>query len=481
MNIIEKEDNTQKVFLSENTLDVLEILQENYDYIYESMRQEGFNLKYGECNLFKEIVFDNKVVGFCSYDFSREFITAAINNIYVLPEFRGNKLFLDEIKKTMEEHNKPSIMEPTRFIVELLIKYGFACKINENIVASAIEFVIPGEHVLSNIDYDNEELSTHFYDLSICASIHILDLNKSHIAYSAPLNHDILKYDCLDYRKSMDDDYFKQISQLFKENDVELMDIMLDLESNLPIKNYTLEEVIGKEGEFSFYIESLIDDAHVTHEKALKIKQQILEEYEAGMILNESLLIRLAYLFEENPKPTITSHDETCPYCSMPIDDHDRYCHFCGINLSYNPEEMQDNLLNSINTERDEFGEDIRFIAYKFLKLIDEKIELEYSIFTIENNYNVSWRYLKEFLDKNDYFSGGSITDEGYQFMRGHPLHFWEKYRIDVVDYTDFEDYFYSHENSSPVEICLDYLKQFGDDECIVKIIDEINKDCLDN
>lgn len=481
MNIIEKEDNTQKVFLSENTLDVLEILQENYDYIYESMRQEGFNLKYGECNLFKELVFDNKVVGFCSYDFSREFITAAINNIYVLPEFRGNKLFLDEIRKTMEEHNKPSIMEPTRFIVELLIKYGFACKINENIVASAIEFIIPGEHVLSNIDYENDELSTHFYDLSICASIHILDLNKSHIAYSAPLNHDILKYDCLDYRNSMDDDYFKQISQLFKDNDVELMNIMLDLESNLPIKNYTLEEVIGQEGEFSFYIESLIDDAHVTHERALKIKQQIREEYEAGMILNESLLIRLAYLFEENPKPTITSHDETCPYCSMPIDDHDRYCHFCGINLSYNPEEMQDNLLNSINTERDEFGEDIRFIAYKFLKLIDEKIELEYSIFTIENNYNVSWRYLKEFLDKNDYFSGGSITDEGYQFMRGHPLHFWEKYRMDVVDYTDFEDYFYSHENSSPVEICLDYLKQFGDDECIVKIIDEINKDCLDN
>lgn len=481
MNIIEKEDNTQKVFLSENTLDVLEILQENYDYIYESMRQEGFNLKYGECNLFKELVFDNKVVGFCSYDFSREFITAAINNIYVLPEFRGNKLFLDEIRKTMEEHNKPSIMEPTRFIVELLIKYGFACKINENIVASAIEFIIPGEHVLSNIDYENEELSTHFYDLSICASIHILDLNKSHIAYSAPLNHDILKYDCLDYRNSMDDDYFKQISQLFKDNDVELMNIMLDLESNLPIKNYTLEEVIGQEGEFSFYIESLIDDAHVTHERALKIKQQIREEYEAGMILNESLLIRLAYLFEHNAEPTITSHEETCPYCSMPIDDHDRYCHFCGINLSYNPEEMQDNLLNSINTERDEFGEDIRFIAYKFLKLIDEKIELEYSIFTIENTYNVSWRYLKEFLDKNDYFKDGSITDGGYQFMMSHPLHFWEKYRMDVVDYTDFEDYFYLHENSSPIEICLDYLKQFGDDECIVKIIDEINKDCLNN
>ena len=75
MNIIEKEDNTQKVFLSENTLDVLEILQENYDYIYESMRQEGFNLKYDECNLFKEIVFDNplmEIVKECLIDNPKE-------------------------------------------------------------------------------------------------------------------------------------------------------------------------------------------------------------------------------------------------------------------------------------------------------------------------------------------------------------------------------------------------------------------------
>ena len=481
MNIITKDDNTQKVFLSENTLDVLDILQKNYHYIFESMVEEGFSLKYNECNLFKELVFDNKVVGFCSYDFSREFITAAINNIYVLPEFRGNHLFLDEIKKTMEDHNKPSIMEPTRLIVELLMDYGLARKVKGNIVASAIEFVIPGEHVLSNTEYNNDELSTHFYDLSICASIHILDLNKSHIAYSAPLNHDILKYDCIDCRNKMDETYFSKISQLFRDNDVELMNVILDLENGLPIKNYTLEEIIGEEGEFSFYIESLIDDAHVTQEKAFKIKQQICEEYEAGMILSESLLIRLAYLFNEKAEPTITSHDETCPYCSMPIDDHDRYCHFCGINLSYDVSDMQDSLLKSINENNYEFVEDIRFIAYKFLKLIDEKIEFEYSVFTIENTYNISWDKLKEFLEKNEYFADNSITDNGYEFIMNHPLHFWEKYHMDVIDYTDFENFFFEHDNLSPVEICLDYLKQFDDDKYIVEIIEEINKDCLNN
>lgn len=79
----------------------------------------------------------------------------------------------------MLEHNKPSIMEPTRLVVEILIKYGFACKINDDIVASAIEFIVPGNHVLSNQEYDDEELSTHYYDLSICSCIHILDFSKS--------------------------------------------------------------------------------------------------------------------------------------------------------------------------------------------------------------------------------------------------------------------------------------------------------------
>ncbi len=474
MDIIIKDNNNQRVFLSENNLDVIEILQENYPYIYDAIENEGFILKYRECNLFKELVFEKKVVGFCSYDFSREFITAALNNIYVLPEFRGNKLLLSELIKTMEEHNKPSIMEPTRLVVELLIDYGFACKINDNIVASAIEFIVPGEHVITNADYANEELSTHYYDLSICASIHILDWNRKHIAYSAPLNYDILHYDDIG---TVDEEYVDGLIDFYKKNDVKLMEAILKLEENLPIKNYTLEEIIGDDENFSFYMETLINDAHVTHTKALEIKQQMKEEYEAGMILNESLLIRLAYLFNQNSSPTITSHVEVCPYCEMPIDDHDKFCHFCGINLNYDPYEMQNSLFKSLNTSKSDFNEDIRFIAYKFLKLIDEKIELEYSIYTIENTYNIDWEDLNSFLHKNNYFKNNSITSEGYEFLNSHPLHFWQKYNMDVVNYTDFENYFYNHPDSNPVEVCLNYLSQSDDDEYVLEIINELKKD----
>lgn len=477
MNMIKRDDKTQKVFLSEGTLDVEDILKTHYDYIYQSIKNEKLILKYSQCNLFKELLFDDKVVGFCSYDFSRGFITAALNNIYVLPEYRGKSIFKNEILKTMEDHNKPSVMEPTRLIVELLIRYGFARKINDNLVASAIEFIIPGENVITNGEYGNEELSTHFYDLEICASIHVLDFTKTHVAYSHPLNYDIIHYDCIEKRNNLDDDYFIQIREFFERNDVGLMNILVDLEENLAIKKYTLEEVIGPDDSFSPYIESLIDDAHVTYEKAISIKRQIKEEYEAGMILEESLMIRLAYLFDEGAGPVVKFHDDVCPYCSMPIDDHDMFCHFCGINLNFDLENVEIDLLESLNTSDSDFIEDIRFAAYKFLRLIDEGIELDYAIFAIENNYNVSWDELESFLAENGYFDEGVITDKGYMFLKNHPLHYWEKYDMGIINYSDFEKYFWANSHLDGKEICLNFLSSYGDDEFVSDIIDDIQSD----
>lgn len=477
MEFLIRDNNTQNVFLSEDAIDLIGLLKSDYTYIYESILDEDFILKYDTCNLFKELICDRKVVGFCSYDFSREFLTVALNNIYILPEFRGNGIFLKELERTMAEHNKPSIMEPTRLVVELLIKYGFASRISDSIVASAIEFIVPGSHVTSNGEYENDELSTHFYDLNMCGAFHILDMNEGRIAYSMPLNYDIIHYDCMENRVCLDDDYFNEIIEFFKENDVELMRAVLDLEETLPVKKYTLEEVIGDDDNFSEYIESLIEDAHVSYDEAYKIKQQLREEYESGMVLNESLLIRLAYLFEKNTQPTIKSHDEVCPYCAMPVDDHDKFCHFCGINLSYDVQEMENSLLNSINSSKSDFKEDISFIAYKFLKLIDEKIDLEYSIFTIENTYNISWPELKTFLDENNYFKENQITDEAYEFLSTHPLHYFEKYHMDIVNYTDFENYFNDNSQLPPIERCINYLTQFGDDEYILEILEEIKRD----
>ncbi|WP_407410928.1 hypothetical protein [Methanobrevibacter sp.] len=464
--LIVRDDNTQKVFLSESSFDVMDILVKHYDYILEEIQNEGIILKGQTCNLFKELIFEGNVVGFCSYDFSSEFITAALNNVYVLPEFRGNHLFCQELQKTMMEYNKPSIIEPTHLVVELLVKYGFAKKISENIVASSIEFIVPGDHVESNGNYEKEELSTHFYDLNISASIHFLDIGKGIVAYSSPLNYDIIHYDCIDRRNEMDEGYFTEIKEFFENNDVEIMNEISQLEDRLPIKSYTLEEVVGDEENFSPYILSLIEDAHVTHERAIEIKKQMVEEYEAGMILNESLLIRLAYLFDENKTISIKSHSDVCPYCNMPIDGHDRFCHFCGINLNYDGEEIFDSLLNTFGDDGD-FVEDISYVAYKFLKLISEGIKLDYSIITCEKAYNVEWDLLKGYLVENNYFFENQITQKGHDFLNSHPLHFFEKYELNLFDYTDFEKFFQSHKEMPGKEIVLKYLNQFDDEEVL--------------
>lgn len=467
MNYLIRKDNTQKVYLSETPLDVVDILKTDYGYLHEAIADEGIILKGLECNLFKEIVFDSKVVGFCSYDFSSEFITAALNNIYILPEFRGNGLFLAELQKTMVEYNKPSIIEPTRLVVELLVKYGFASKISDSLVASSLEFIVPGNHVESNRKYQTEELSTHFYDLNICSCIHFLDIEKGIIAYSSPLNYDIIHYDCLNKRKAIGEDYFIKIRDFLLENDVDIVDEISRMEDTLPVKSYAIEEVVGDEEGFSAYIESLIDDAHVTYEKAYQIKRQMIEEYEAGMILNESLLIRLAYLFDENKKPTIKSHSDTCPYCSMPIDPHDRFCHFCGINLNYDPESMFESLLNTFDESDGQLSEDIRYVAYKFLKMISEGIEPEYAMIVCERSYSMPGDILKGYLDENSYMKGNEITDDGHDFLDKHPLHLFEKYELDAFDYSDFERYFYENQKLEGKEIVLSYLDRFSDDDAL--------------
>ena len=72
MNYLKRDDNTQRIFLTESALNVEDILKEKYDYIWDAINDENFILKSPECNLFKELLYDNKVVGFCSYDFSRQ-------------------------------------------------------------------------------------------------------------------------------------------------------------------------------------------------------------------------------------------------------------------------------------------------------------------------------------------------------------------------------------------------------------------------
>ena len=130
-------------------------------------------------------------------------------------------------------------------------------------------------------------------------------------------------------------------------------------------------------------------------------------------------------------------------------------------------------MIDSINNSEDDFEEDIRYVAYKFLKLIDEGIDVKYSMLAIENAYNIDREMLQEYLAQKAYFNG-KITDRGFEFLKTHPLYFYEKYGLDLFDYTDFEEYFYINVNLEPKEIVLNYIGQFESDGEIENIKKEI-------
>lgn len=127
---------------------------------------------------------------------------------------------------------------------------------------------------------------------------------------------------------------------------------------------------------------------------------------------------------------------------------------------------MFESLLDTFEDTED-FIEDIGYVSYKFLKFISEGIELDYSIITCEKAYNIDWDILKEYLVENNYFSNNSITQKGHDFLRSHPLYFYEKYGLTLFDYTDFEKFFLNHKKLGGKEIVIKYIDQFDDEDAL--------------
>ena len=93
----------------------------------------------------------------------------------------------------------------------------------------------------------------------------------------------------------------------------------------------------------------------------------------------------------------------------------------------------------------------------------------------VENNFNINFKVLKKYLKKNNYIKDEHITQNGIDFLNHHPLHYYEKYNMDIVDYTKFEEYFWQNSNLDGNEICLKFLNNY-DDKDIEEIKEEIKK-----
>ena len=95
INYVYREDGMPQTVFSEESFIELEAMLSDYPYLIDSINEEDYYIENGLCLLFNEIVSENKVVGFATYEFRDE--TMLLSECYILPEFRGRGLFFDEL------------------------------------------------------------------------------------------------------------------------------------------------------------------------------------------------------------------------------------------------------------------------------------------------------------------------------------------------------------------------------------------------
>ena len=361
MKYIVRKGMSQKISSNDELYLLNEYLKRNYDYIYDSMKNEGFDIRFEEFLLFSEIIFENKVVGFASYKFY-DSMNLTLMECYVLPEFRGNHLFFEEIMGMMLTSNSLSIQQPPRKIVEMLIHYRLAEKLNDNLVASGLSFDISHEHLLKygNPIVEGDICSSLLYDLNLCSPLYLADIStqeRCDIAYQKCLKQDIDDYRCDEFRNSTDlAGYFAGFKMDFLKNHKSFEKVLMEINKRLSgFKN----EFSSSSPHFSDILAELVDGGIVGTDESLQLAGQIQKELDEGIINDESISVRINYLVEGNDLSkdkerlleNLSMPQYLCPYCYQPINLRDSFCNTCGHTLSKNEYLMPDKIMSELQSE----------------------------------------------------------------------------------------------------------------------------------
>lgn len=427
------------IYQNDKKLILEDILKSKYDSIYDSMIEEKFVLNVDNCNIFNEIRFKEKVVGFSTYTIIND-SHLLLTNIYILPSFRGNKLFNKELSRILEEGYVVSIHEPNKIVVTALVNYGYAEKVNDTLVVSAINFNIAIENIVPKNSQLNRDVFlnlTNLYDLDLCASLLFnIENNETFEVHYAISEHDNEKVS-LESKDIFNKDYFENIVNILTRRDLEIERRLLLLRENLPSVNLEIKELFSSDLADIFM--DYVNEGLVTLNEIKKIKQQLFIDLTRSTIRKQSIHLRLNYLVSNlhNTKEKDDSIKNPCPYCNEELDYSRRYCVSCGYDIFNDVNVKNKNKylyhdvltetlsykysLNNIIEKKDEFNEEY-LISLAICYIIDNlNIKNYYSIFNMAaDNYNILDIDLRRFMHKKGYITydvlESSWSEEGQEF-----------------------------------------------------------------
>ena len=233
-----QEDENGKIY----TIPILETVKNNYAYIYRQIKDEKLLNENDTCLYFKEIVYDDEVIGFATYRSSSfDENTLVLQYFYTLPEYKQPSILVEELDEAGQLFQSSIIIAyPTRKMVDSLIKHKLARVYDDRIAISKIAFMIEsidvtdaGDVMLEDYPTDNKETQHNrislIYDLKLNAVVALAneDSEDDEDEYnfntiSLPLRRDDKENNCIELRRTDElynsGNYYQYVKSVLDDN-----------------------------------------------------------------------------------------------------------------------------------------------------------------------------------------------------------------------------------------------------------------------
>lgn len=423
--------------------DITSLLKSKYPYILDSINEEGYKIEYDNYKYFRELVYDNKVVGFASFSSLDETVIGTIyaynlitlNECYILPEFRGNGITYNLIIKLLKDPNYEFyIRKPNRKFINLLIRNNLAVKLSKNVVYSYLRLAVSTDEAYKNRKISNfyhprkepEVFIDFIYDLDLCSFL-FMDENDRYIkedyifALSNPRVSDLKKYKCRKKLRRVDENYLFKTFMTIMKNESKWKSLIDECEKHVD-ELYDIENIIGSENNFTDEFKNLLKEKNLSTDDGVKIYNHIKNRLDEGVLDSSSIRLRLNYLLENmdyiNTPEKIGFAFEECTYCGNTLSHRFlKVCRKCGHvfgNEKFDPIASVLGKIESFDDELDESNPD-----YEINKVFADCL-LEYSYREFYEFYNqqsdekspeeiateFAENKLKESINNNDSYKG---------------------------------------------------------------------------
>ena len=466
-----------------NKNDLRKILDKKYPEILQAMNEENYEITYPKHLLFNEILYEGKVVGFFTLEllefYSRE---VALNECYILPEYRRKDLFARELINLIETPNLTLFFRrPTKSIIKILLDNNLAILTENNIAISFIPFMVETKdifkskkikkHVKSIFVNKNEIFFSLIYDFNVGSVVF------KNVSYYYPFNNDdvlISKPRLIDDNEDIDKirpKYLKDLANHIYSNNHLIQELKNEVYSRIR-DDLSVKNLIGTEDQLNPEFVDLLEENTMTLDDGFKIHEEIIDALDCHEIRHKGIQTRINYLMGYDTVEKLDNIDLKCPFCENCVPFYLKTCNACGHDL------ISENTFKSVKNQILEYTNDIGIInshgdsidegSNMYLRLIDWANEKGYDldeVFYTQSEYSC-FCILQSVGKPNDYCIGMGF-DSYLQIREGSGMIFAINH--DYIENLTYERYLDDLKNKytiSDLELELDShgISYYGND-----------------